>query len=381
MTPSAHPAWFDLAPSAPVEVEGPGDLPAMADVVVVGLGASGLAACGRLAGRGAEVVGLDATGIAAGAAGANGGFLLAGLALFHHDAVRRLGREAARRAYAWTRDLLDEVVDTEPTTRRTGSLRLAVDRAERVDIDDHRRALRADGFPAEPYDGAEGFGLLIPDDAVVQPVVRCHRLAGVAQEAGARLAAPARVTSITAGGVRLADGHELRARAVVVAVDGGLEALVPDLARTRGVRTARLQMLATAPAADVTRARPEYWRWGFDYVQQLPTGEVLLGGGRDVGGEAEWGAPPVPTEDVQGHLDAELDRLGVTAPVTHRWAARAAFTEDLLPVAQTVDDRVHVVGGYSGHGNLLGPALATRAADAALDGTSLRPGEVQLNHG
>ena len=189
------------------------------------------------------------------------------------------------------------------------------------------------------------------------------------------------MTSITGDGLRLADGHELRARAVVVAVDGGLEALVPDLARTRGLRTARLQMLATAPAAEVTRSRPEYRRWGFDYVQQLPTGEVLLGGGRDIGGGQEWGAPPVPTEDVQAHLDAELDRLGITATVTHRWAAHAAFTTDELPVAQTVQDGVHVVGGYSGHGNLLGPALARRAADAALDGTSLRPGEVQLNHG
>ena len=161
-----------------------------------------------------------------------------------------------------------------------------------------------------------------------------------------------------------------------MAVDGGLEALVPDLARRRGVRTARLQMLATAPAPEVTRPRPEYRRWGYDYVQQLPTGEVLLGGGRDVGGEDEWGGAPRPTDEVQAHLDAELARLGVTAPVTHRWAARAAFTADELPVAQTVEDGIHVVGGYSGHGNLLGPALARRAADAALDGRALHVAEL-----
>jgi gamma-glutamylputrescine oxidase len=134
------------------------------------------------------------------------------------------------------------------------------------------------------------------------------------------------------------------------------------------VRTARLQMLATAAEPGPVRPRPEYRRWGNDYVQQLPTGQLLLGGGRDVGGPGEWGAPPVPTPLVQAHLDAELARLGVTAPVTHRWAARAAFTDDLLPVATTVRGGVHVVGAHSGHGNLLGPALAERAADVALDG-------------
>ncbi len=143
-----RPAWFDLAPSAGVSVdrlEGP----TTADVVVVGLGASGLAACRHLARRGADVVGLDARGIAAGAAGANGGFLLAGLAMFHHDAVARLGRPRAVAAYRWTLDLLDAEFATEPTARRTGSLRLAADDDERSDIVAHLAALRADGLAGE----------------------------------------------------------------------------------------------------------------------------------------------------------------------------------------------------------------------------------------
>ncbi len=100
-TPVARPAWFDVAPGPDVTVDPP-DGPTRADVVVVGLGASGLAACRHLASRGADVVGVDARGLAAGAAGANGGFLLAGLAMFHHDAVRRLGRRRAAAAYRWT---------------------------------------------------------------------------------------------------------------------------------------------------------------------------------------------------------------------------------------------------------------------------------------
>jgi gamma-glutamylputrescine oxidase len=360
-----HPAWHDLD-ADPAVVTTPLGGPTVADVVVVGLGASGLTAIVELAQRGVDVVGLDAIGVAGGAAGANGGFLLAGLSMFHHDAVVQLGLERARSAYAWTLELLAEVFDREPTARRTGSLRIAADDRERVDVQAQARALEADGFPVAPWDGPEGRGILVPTDGVLHPVARCRRLATEAVGAGARLHAPAHVTRVVKGSVAVEDVGTIQARrAIIVAVDGGLERLVPEL----DVRTVRLQMLATAPDPTVDRRRPEYRRWGYDYVQQRPTGEVLLGGGRDVGGDAEWDAPARASEEVQRYLDAELARLGVTAPVTHRWAARAAFSRDGLPVLATVVDDVHVLGAYSGHGNLLGPALGRLVATAVMNGT------------
>ena len=78
--------WANPAPLA-------GD--AAADVCVVGLGGSGLAAVGAALDAGASVVGIDAGPIAGGAAGRNGGFLHAGGALFHHAAVDAWGEERA----------------------------------------------------------------------------------------------------------------------------------------------------------------------------------------------------------------------------------------------------------------------------------------------
>jgi gamma-glutamylputrescine oxidase len=52
---------------------------------------------------------------------------------------------------------------------------------------------------------------------------------------------------------------------VVVAVDGCLEDLMPELKGR--VRTARLQMLATAPAPEVKFTLPVYRRYGYDYWQ------------------------------------------------------------------------------------------------------------------
>lgn len=362
-----HSAWQELgrlpAPPAVDPVTVLPDRPAP-DALVVGMGASGLEATAALARRGADVVALDAVGIAAGAAGANGGFLLAGLALFHHDAVAALGREAAVAWYHRTLDELDRLADREPTFRRVGSVRTAVDDAEAADVEAHLTALRDDDLPAEPYDGPLGRGLLVPSDGVFHPVSRCRRLAVAALEAGATLVAPARVTRLAPGSVHVEGlDRPLAPQRVLVAVDGGLEALLPGLADR--VRTARLQMLATAPTDEVDLHHPVYHRRGLDYAQQLPTGEVLVGGGRDL--DDPWAAPATPSDEVQRHLDGWLADLGVTVPVTHRWAAHAAFTERRLPVDERIAHVVHVVGAYSGHGNVLGPLLAREAALALLD--------------
>jgi gamma-glutamylputrescine oxidase len=361
-------AWEDLAGPDRV-VTSPLARDTTAEVCVVGMGASGLAAAHRLAERGADVVALDAVGVAAGAAGRNGGFLLAGGSRFHHAAVAAWGHDLAVAVYRASLAELDRTADGPGAeVRRAGSLRIAASPEERDDVAAQLAALRRDGFAAEPYDGTEGRGLLVPDDAAVNPVARCRRAAAAAAAAGARLHAPARVLRLRPGAV-VTDAGTVRAARTVLAVDGGLDELLPELAGR--VRTARLQMCATAPDPDVTLPRPVYRRWGYDYVQQLPSGEVLLGGCRDRFVETEWDAPPVPTSEVQACLDAALSALGVTAPVTHRWAARAAFTSDGLPVCEKIRPGLVAVGAYSGHGNLLGPHCARAAADASLDGRSL----------
>ena len=48
---------------------------------------------------GFKVIGIDGKDVGGGAAGRNGGFLLAGLPEFYHDAVRKLGHELALTLY------------------------------------------------------------------------------------------------------------------------------------------------------------------------------------------------------------------------------------------------------------------------------------------
>ncbi|HEX6909868.1 MAG TPA: FAD-binding oxidoreductase [Longimicrobium sp.] len=340
-----------------------------ADVCVVGLGGSGLTAVDELLRRGASVVGIDAGIVAAGAAGRNGGFLLAGTYDFYHDAVARYGRERARTIYGLTVDEIRRIAHEAPrAVRLTGSVRLADSDEE---IEDCRRqldAMRADGLPVEWYAGPEGQGLLIPTDGAFDPLLRCRIMARRAAKAGARLYEHAPALDVRPGEVRTPAGT-VRCGRVIVAVDGRLEGILPELAGR--VRTARLQMLATEPTDEVRVPRPVYARWGYEYWQQLPDGRVALGGFRDVGGEGEWTREAVPGDVVQARLERFLrERIGVRAPVTHRWAGCVGFTDTGLPVLEEVRPGVWAAGGYSGTGNVIGALCGRAAAELSLGAAS-----------
>ena len=348
---SSEPVWEDGSWQGLPPLDGDRS----ADVCVVGLGGSGLTAVQELESRGATVVGLDAGAVGGGAAGRNGGFLLAGLARPYHQAVAQLGRPVAARLYRRT---LEEM-DRTPHTRRTGSLRVEDAPELLADARAQAAALRADGFDALDYSGPEGDGVLFPADGVLQPLARARSLA---LQAVSPLFEHTPALSISGTAVTTPHGT-VRCGAVVVAVDGNLDLVLPEVP----VRTVRLQMLATAPLPEVRWTRPVYHRDGYEYWQQLPDGRLALGGFRDLGGAEEETRSAVPSPRVQESLDRFLrERLQVDAPVTHRWAASVGYTPDHLPFLGEVRPGVWAAGGYCGTGNVVGALCARQVACAAL---------------
>jgi gamma-glutamylputrescine oxidase len=334
--------------------------PVRADVCVVGLGGSGLAAMEELVGQGVAVVGVEAYTVGAGAAGRNGGFVLAGLAKFFNETVAQFGETAAGTIYRLTAREIERQAEEMPAiVRRTGSLRIATDAAELADCQKHLAALRYCGFAAEPYAGPEGEGLLLPTDGVTHPLHRVRAVAQRLRQREAQLYEDSPVRRIVPGSV-VTDKGTVFCDTVIVAVDGRLELVFPELVGR--VRTARLQMLATAPAMEADYSRPVYYRHGYEYWQQLPDRSIALGGFRDHALEEEWTGDDFPTQRIQTLQEKFLrEHLKVRAPVTHRWAASVGYTPDGLPILEEVRPKTWAVGGYNGTGNIVG-ALSARAA-------------------
>lgn len=362
--PAGLPVWtVGLAPLGFTALSGTVD----ADACVVGLGGSGLSCIGELERLGARVVGIDAATVGGGAAGRNGGFLLAGIAAFHHEAAGSHGRERAARAWRLTLAELERIAaETPDAVRRTGTLRIAVDDAELADCEAQFAAMTSDGLPVERYDGWEGRGLLFPRDASFQPLLRCQQLAMRAIAGGARLFEHSAARVIGNGEVLTMAGR-VRAPITIVAVDGGLERVIEELAGR--VRTVRLQMIGTEPAMDVFYERPVYSRYGLDYWQQLADRRIALGGFRDVGGDEEWTHDARPSSAVQRALEECLrQRVRTRAAITHRWAASVSYTADGLPVVEQVRPGVWATGGYNGTGNVVGALCGRAVAQLAVRG-------------
>ena len=353
--------------------------PVSADACVVGLGGSGLAAVEELADQGLSVVGIDAGRVAAGAAGRNGGILSAGGALLRTDGT--VGPQLRRDLYlACTAELarLSEQLG-DRVVKRVGVLRVAglpgedEDRAESVDrvrellaVETEADALRSWGVPVETYEGVLGRGYYNPTTAAMNPVHRAYGLA-LRLEPRARLFEHTPATAVHAGGVETPYGS-IHAPFVVVAVDGRLPQLVPQLAQV--VRTVRLQMLATAPVARRRLPCPASFRHGFDWAQQDEAGRLFVGGGRDKFLAQEFTTDDQPTPPVQTWIASAAARIAAQpVTVTHRWAASVGYTEDRRVPVVLIDDGVAVCGGYSGSGNLVGPVAARAAVALAVHGT------------
>jgi gamma-glutamylputrescine oxidase len=332
------------------------------EVAVIGAGITGCACAHALARAGHAVRVYDARGIGEGASGRNGGFALRGAAARYDVARETYGAEAARELWLRTEQALDRLESVAGDAfRRTGSLRLAADGEERVEIRAEYEALHEDGFAAEwrdelPHLRPDFHGAIFhPSDGAVQPARFVQRLASLAADAGVEFAEHHHIGSL----------DELDAEQIVIATDGSGRGLLPEL--DDALWPARGQVIATEPLPERLFDCPHYARHGFDYWQQLPNGRIVLGGFRDFSILTEMTDDETTTEPIQEALDAFLvELLGDMPAVTHRWAGIFGLTQDLLPLVGRVPahDGVWVAAGYSGHGNVFGLLCGELVADA-----------------
>ena len=300
----------------------------------MGGGVTGCACALALAEAGQRVVLYEAREIAGGASGRNGGFALRGGAPAYDQARRDLGPERAQGLWRWTERYLDRLEELAGDAfRRTGSLRLAVDPAERAELEAEYEALREDGFAAEwraelqePLRGRFDGAIFHPPDGSLQPARWVRRLAARAAEAGAELREHHRVESI----------DELEADHVVLATDGYTQGLLPELdaavhsdsrpgARDRAAGAAAVPLPALTPGTATTTG------------SRRRRAAIVAGGFRDKALDHEHTSEEEVTPLIQGHLERFVtELLGEPPQIAYRWAGIFGATEDRLPLVGLV---------------------------------------------
>ena len=359
-----QPVW-----GVPEQLPTPASPPARAEVVIVGGGITGVALLDVLRRRDVDAVLLERDHLAAGATGRNAGFLLAGVAENYARAVERHGRAIAAEVWAFTLENHAMVAAAAATLdagyHRRGSITAALDAEEAGSLEASATMLAEDGLPGAltTASGVPGgiCALLNPADGEVDPV---RLTAGIAAAHAARVFEGHAVVAVDDGQDTAAvhlDHASIEAGAVVLATN----AWTADLLPTIRIRPVRAQMLASSSVPRVI-PHPVYAEWGHRYWRQRDDGTVLVGGFRHRALAEEVGYELRTTAVVQDNLDRQLAALGVTADVTHRWAGTMGFSDDGLPLVglPAGSHRVHVCGGYTGHG--MGFAVNATAALAGL---------------
>jgi len=336
-------------------------LPEKADVLVIGGGITGTSLAWHLARRRIDAVLVERRHVAWGASGRNAGFLLAGIASSYAEAVQTYGREKAREVWELTNEnherMIEAVRGHEFGYRRLGTAILPDSDEERALLIESEQLLTEDGFAAR-WDGTR---LINPRDGEVDPAALVAALArqarvGVIREGVEVTGLVPRRQSVTV----MAGDVACEAGVVILATNAYTSQLVPGVK----IQPTRAQMLATAPESRAIIDFPVYSHYGYRYWRQLRTGEVLVGGWRDISPESEKTYDDEPTEEIQEQLQRGARDVGAKSEVTHRWAGTMGFTESGLPLAGPVDgmSNVYVCAGFTGHG--LGFAFITAKAVA-----------------
>jgi gamma-glutamylputrescine oxidase len=369
------PYWLD----EPYEPRPPLRGQVEAEACVIGAGVGGLSCARRLAAHGIETLVLERDTVAGGASGRNGGFLIAGLAPFHNDAIELWGRDYARRVYARTLAVQEEMyalaaeLGVGDAVRRVGSLRVAVSEEEAEHVRRHAEALTEDGFPAQLLErdelppalqGSAWNACLTDHDGSLHPARWIRALARDAEDAGVRINERSEVRAPVEGTTLDLEGGTVRARHVIVAADGSLPRLVPSY--DGRVRARRLHMVATEPLPERIVDRLVYARWGYEYFQQRPDGRVVAGGFGDVDGEASYTDRPEGDPRIWTRIERWLrEDIGIEAPITHRWIGTVGYSDERRPFVGPVPGRpgLWVAGGYSGTGNVPGFLAGQELAD------------------
>lgn len=355
---------------------GPGRLPEMVDVAVIGAGFTGLSAARTLARRGAKVAVLESETIGWGASSRNGGMVLTGLKLGVNKLISMYGRERTQRMYAASlasMDCVEQIVREEGIEcdfSRCGHLEVACkqkhfdDYARQAEViarefNHSLRVVQKTELATEIGSMIYFGGMVDEVSAGCNPARYVAGLARAAMKAGAQVFERARVLKIERNsrqgelGWRISTSRgEVWAHEVFVGTSGYTARATPALQKKIipiGSFIITTEMLPEALARELSpRNRMIYDSKNYLYYYRLTPDHRMLFGGR---------AAFFPENDQTVRRSAELLWRGMVevypqladAKIDYVWGGTLDFAFDVMPHAGRMDG-IYYALGYAGHG-------------------------------
>jgi hypothetical protein len=342
------------------------------DVVIVGAGITGLSTAYWLEKEdpALKIAVIEKNRVAFGASGRNAGFITCGSVEHFNRMISKHGLNQALEIWKFSetnlRLLEQEIIENQGSKiqfEKKGAFSLAAQDNEFTELKKVSEIMTSLKIPNEVLEssdvekrlGAVNFvgGIKYIDDASTNPVALLGLLRAKIKSPIFESVEAYRIdTSDEGTKILKTDKGDFESSMVVLALNGYSANLHPyfrdKIFPTRG----QCLMMEAVPRF---MEGPCYANFYLDYFRQAPTGELLIGGFRQMEKETEVGYSDHVTEVIQNSLHhfvkTYLPKLA-DAKVTHRWGGVMGFAKDGEPLVGSIPDdpSIFFAGGYTGHG-------------------------------
>jgi len=352
------------------------------DVVIIGGGIAGLSAAYWLAKEDSElrIALVEKYRLGDGATGRNAGFITCGSVEHFNRLCESFGKEKALEIWKFSEEnlrlLKEEIIESKFVSKdqkdqkekllfeEKGSFSLASTKEELTELKKSAALMKELGIAVEVLNedgvkkrlGAEGFcgGIKYMGDASIHPLALINEIKERLNDR-VEFFENHEVFDIESHGEQkrvMTRGARFNCNMVVMATNG-YSPLLHEFFKDKIFPT-RGQILATEAVPRFMEG-PCYANFVLDYFRQLPSGEMVIGGFRQLQKDVEVGYSDETTDVIQKALE---DFLAKHIPklkdvkISHRWSGIMGFSADGQPLvgALPTDNQIYFLGGFTAHG-------------------------------